>query len=273
MRITTLVENVVHKPKLIAEHGLSFLIETGQETILFDTGQGYSLKHNCEVMGVDLSRVQKVILSHGHYDHTGGLEIVLSASEGVQIYAHPDVFDNKYSKDNQGQRFIGIPTSKERIGSSGAKLFLSREPIRVAENVRTTGEIKRQTEFESISERFCVMRNGILETDSLMDDLALVINNECGVTVIFGCAHSGVINTLMHVRQMTGEAPINLIVGGFHLVDASDERIHKTIEFLKKFNIKKLAPCHCTGIDAIMRLKTTFDDRLIPFNVGSEIEI
>lgn len=272
MRITTLVENSVFKPKLVAEHGLSLLIETDGEAILFDTGQGYALRHNAEEMGIDLSKVQKIILSHGHYDHTGGLGDALKASGGAHIYSHPDIFDKKCSKDKQNQRFIGIPYTREALELKGANLHLSRDPVQISDNIRTTGEIGRKTDFETISDRLCVMRDGMLKKDELMDDLSLVVTGQEGLAVIFGCGHSGVINTLMHVQQMTDNAPIHIVVGGIHLIDAEEDRINKTVRSLKELNIRKLAPCHCTGTPAMVKLYQAFGNKLIFNNVGTRME-
>jgi len=179
MRITTLVENEVNKPDLLAEHGLSLLIETGDEKILFDTGQkGNTIFHNANTLGVDLLEIDKIVLSHGHSDHTGGLDGVLTASKHAIIYGHPHVFDEKYSKAKCEQRPIGIPYTKEALELRGAKLRLSRKPVQITDNIQTTGEIKRQTSFEIIPDRLCTMRNDQIVRDALMDDLSLIVTGK-----------------------------------------------------------------------------------------------
>jgi 7,8-dihydropterin-6-yl-methyl-4-(beta-D-ribofuranosyl)aminobenzene 5'-phosphate synthase len=272
MRITTLVENTVNKPDLIAEHGLSFLLETEDEAILFDTGQGYAIRHNAEKMGIDLTKVQKIVISHGHYDHTGGLEEALKCHEGVHVYGHPNIFERKYSIDDNKQRFIGIPYTKETLESKGVELNLSRDSLQIADNILTTGEIERQIEFEVISNRLCVMRDGIMQKDDILDDLALVVFGQKGIAVILGCGHSGIVNTLIHVCQMTNNTPISLVVGGIHLIDATSDRIHKTIDLLREFNIERLALCHCTGMLAMAEIYHSFGCKLIINNVGTRIE-
>jgi len=270
MLITTLVENTVNKHSLLGEHGLSFLIENNNETILFDTGQGYAILHNAEKMGVDLSTVSKIVLSHGHYDHTGGLKSILNVINDANIYGHPHIFEKKYAKDDQKLRYIGMPYTKDELESKGMSLHLSREPIQIADGICTTGEIDRLVDFEIISDKLCVMRDG-LEKDDLLDDLSLVISGREGIAVILGCGHSGIINTLNQVRKMTDNAPISILVGGIHLIDASKERIHKTIDLLREFNIGKLALCHCTGIVAMAEIYHAFGDKVIINNAGARI--
>lgn len=273
MRITTLVENEVEKPDLLAEHGLSLLLETEKEKILFDTGQkGRTILHNAHTMGVDLSSINKIILSHGHSDHTGGLDGVLTVSKHAEIYGHPDVFHEKYSKTSHEQRPIGIPYTKEALELRGAKLKLNRKSVKITHNIQTTGEIRRQTSFEMIPDRLCTLQNNQVKRDDLMDDLSLIVTGKKGLAVICGCCHSGVVNTLKQVREMTDNAPINMLVGGIHLIDAKEERIEKTIDYLKELNIEKMALCHCTGRLALIRLYEAFEEKLIPNHVGSQID-
>ena len=273
MKVTTLVENTVNKSDLLAEHGLSLLIETEDEKILFDTGQKCkTILHNAENLGVDLSTIDKIVLSHGHSDHTGGLAGVLSVSKKTHLYGHPDIFEEKYSKTQCEQRLIGIPFTKEALELRGAKLDLNREAIQITDCIQTTGEIRRQMNFEKIPDKLCAMRNGEIVKDILLDDLSLIVSGEKGLAVIFGCCHSGVINTLTQIREMMGDIPIKMLVGGIHLVDATEERIEKTIDYLKKLDIEKMALCHCTGKLALIRLYEAFGEKLIPNNVGSQIE-
>ncbi len=272
MRITTLVENTVNKSGLIAEHGLSLLLETEDEAILFDTGQGCALTHNAAKIGIDLSRIRKIVLSHGHSDHTGGLGEALKASGGAHVYGHPGIFDEKFSKTKCEQRSIGIPYTRECLQLRGANLHLSKTPIQITDSIQTTGEVKRQTNFETIHDRLCMVRDGILVRDDLLDDLSIIVAGREGVAVVLGCGHSGVINTLIQVRQMIGDTPISMVIGGIHLIDATTDRIDRTIHRLKKFGIGQLALGHCTGMLAMVKLCEAFGDKLLFNHVGTQIE-
>jgi len=274
MKITTLVEDTATKPKLIAEHGLSMLIETGENSILFDTGQLFALFYNARILNIDLSKVDKIVLSHGHYDHTGGLKKILSRTGSVDVYAHPDIFAPKYAKDKERNRYIGIPYKREELESKGAVFYLSKEPLRITDNITTTGEIKRITDFEAISDNLCVMRAGRLVRDDLLDDQALMIRaNDDDIVVVLGCTHAGLVSTLQHISELTGDVPISMIIGGTHLLHSSACRIKRTIDALKGFDVKKVATSHCTGRRASAMFLEAFGCNFIENHVGTQIAL
>jgi len=273
MKITTLVEDTATKPKLIAEHGLSMLIETGENNILFDTGQLFALLYNARVLNIDLSKVDKIVLSHGHYDHTGGLKKVLSRTGKVDVYAHPDIFAPKYAKEKERKRYIGIPCEREELENKGAVFHLNKKPLQISDDITTTGEIKRITDFESISDNLCVLRDGHLAPDELLDDQALIIRAATDkIVVVLGCTHAGLVNTLQHVSELTGDIPISMIIGGTHLLHSSGCRIKRTIDAIKGFGVKKVATSHCTGNRAEAMFLEAFGCNFIPNHVGTQIK-
>jgi 7,8-dihydropterin-6-yl-methyl-4-(beta-D-ribofuranosyl)aminobenzene 5'-phosphate synthase len=276
LRITTLSENTAGSGDLLAEWGLSFLIETGRETILFDTGKTTSVTHNSPGLGIDLSRIDKIVLSHGHYDHTGGLrQLLRRMKQEVEIIAHPDIWANKYRRrKNEKVRYIGIPFQRQELESLGARFTLTKEPVKVADDIITTGEVPMSNDYEIIDSGLMVKTSdGSLQPDPLLDDLALIITTGYGLVVVLGCAHRGIINTLFHARKLTGVAKIYAALGGSHLVNAPKERMRRTIGDLKELGVEKLGLCHCTSLPAINRLSVAFGDTFIFTITGSVFEL
>jgi len=269
LQITTLSENTAGLGGLMAEWGLSILVESEEINILFDTGQSLSASHNAEIMGIDLSRIDKIVLSHGHFDHTGGLkQALLRIGKEIEIIAHPDIWAAKYSR-HQGQeaRYIGIPFHRQTLESLGAKFSLSREPVRLSDNITTSGEIPMTTEYEIIEPHLQVKEGRRFKPDKLLDDQALIITTGAGLVVILGCAHHGVINTLYHAQKMTGVEAIYAVFGGCHLISATEERIWLTIAALKELGVQLLGLSHCTGLAASAIMAREFGERFL-FNIA-----
>lgn len=274
MKITTIVENTVYRTGLLAEHGISMLIEVDGQRILFDTGQSDEvLVKNAIAMEIDLRTISKLVVSHGHYDHTGGIRSLADLTDSIDTYAHPDLFQNKWAKSKEVERYIGIPVSKQAMLGWGFNLHLSKEPVKISESVMTTGEIPRVTDFESVDSRLCLRKGDSFVQDQLYDDLSLVVHTDKGLVLVLGCAHSGLVNIMKHVRKSYNDAKIHIVVGGTHLVNANKERIEKTIRVLKDFGVEKIAASHCTGESAIVMLYDAFGDDMIANHVGNVIEV
>ncbi len=275
LRITTLSENTAGTRDLLSEWGLSFLIENEGETILFDTGKTISTAHNIDSLGVNLGQVSKLVLSHGHYDHTGGLRQVLRRmNKEVEVVAHPDVWAPKYRhRKGKKDRYIGIPFQRQELESLGAIFKLTTESVPVTGNCLTTGEVPMVTDYETIDSGLCVKTDAGLQPDKLLDDLSLVIKTALGLVVVLGCAHRGMVNTLYHAQKLTDEKRIHAVLGGSHLISASKGRVQKTIADLKKLDVQRLGLCHCTGMPAIATLAHEFGDRFF-FNItGTTFEL
>ena len=276
LAITTLSENTAGAVNLLAEWGLSILVETDTANILLDTGQSISASHNADILGVDLSKIDIIVLSHGHYDHTGGLRQVLSKiGKRVEIIAHPDIWAAKYSR-RQGQedRYIGIPFQRQELESLGANFNLTTKPVKITDDIMTTGEVPMVTDFEEIEpNRFFVKENSDWQPDELLDDQALIINTEQGLVVILGCAHRGMINTLYHAQQLTGVKQIHMVLGGCHLTGATEERIRLTIATLKELGAQRIGVSHCTGLPAAAIMAQEFGDSFFFNNAGTRISL
>jgi len=259
----------------LAELGLSIVVETDDVNILFDTGASISASYNADVLGIDLSKIDKVVLSHGHYDHTGGLRQILGKmGKEMEIIAHPDIWAAKYSR-SQGQkdRYTGIPFQRQELERLGANFNLTTKPVRITDSIMTTGEVPMVTDFEEIEPVFFMKQDSGWQPDKLLDDQALIINAKPGLIVILGCAHRGPINTLYYAQQLTGVKSIHTVLGGSHLIHASEERIWLTIAALKELGVQRLGLCHCTGLPAIMLIAHEFEDKFFFNNAGTRFNI
>jgi 7,8-dihydropterin-6-yl-methyl-4-(beta-D-ribofuranosyl)aminobenzene 5'-phosphate synthase len=272
-KITTLVENTVAQSgkKLIGEHGLSFYIETERNKILFDTGQNLAISNNARVLGIDLSLIDTVILSHGHYDHSGGLKSLLECNRDFTLYAHPDVFGHKVKGADDNFKYIGIPVEKNFLEEEGIEIKLDRNPAQISPGIMTTGEIPLENDFEGLESVFHIKKKSEIVADPLTDDQAVILDTDKGLTVLLGCSHRGVINTLNHVVRLTGKKRINAILGGLHLGKASDSKLSKIMDHLHGFGLERIGIGHCTGTHAFLALSNEFPNKVFLNTVGNVV--
>jgi len=280
LRITTLCENTAGMINVLAEFGWSVLVETDDVNILFDTGPSISVCHNADILGVDLSKVDKIVLSHGHFDHTGGLrQILRKMRKETEIIAHPHVWAIRYNCKDQNKRFTGIPFQRQELENFGAIFKLTAEPTKIADSIMTTGEIPMVTDFENVAplkpdgSGWFIQEDTALKPDKVLDDQALIINTELGLVIVLGCSHRGIINTLYHAQQLTGKKEIHTVLGGSHLIGASEERVRLTIAALKELRIQRLGLCHCTSLPVTARLAQEFGDKFFFNNTGTVLEL
>ena len=276
VKITTLVENTVGiggSRGLIGEHGLAFLIETEARRILLDTGQYLALANNARVLGRDLATIDTVVLSHGHYDHTGGLKHLLESNSNFTLYAHPDVFARKLVKRKNQYREVGIPVDKKTLVQKGVTLNLTTESSLLAPHILTTGEIPLKSDFESVAKGFFFEKDGRKVFDTLADDQALILKTGKGPVVILGCSHRGIINTLRHVCKITGQKRIYAVLGGLHLFKATPERLETIMHHLQHFYLERIVVGHCTGSYATQALYARFKDKVVLNTVGHKFTV
>jgi 7,8-dihydropterin-6-yl-methyl-4-(beta-D-ribofuranosyl)aminobenzene 5'-phosphate synthase len=273
VRVTVLVENTARGSGTLAEHGLAVWIEAGSRRILFDTGQGMVLGHNAQRLGVSLGSANHVVLSHGHYDHCGGLSEVLDTAAKPKVWIHPKAFDPKYGRNRDGTgRENGMSAGTEsKIRQQAADLILTRDVTEIGEGLFVTGEIPRVTDYEDTGGPFFLDKE-CRKPDLLPDDQAIFFDSSQGTVVLLGCAHAGVINTLLHIQRLTNHRPIYAVMGGMHLGAASPERMDRTIAALREMNVERLGPAHCTGLAATVRLWEAFPGRCVPWNISSRME-
>ncbi|WP_319380895.1 MBL fold metallo-hydrolase [Thiomicrorhabdus sp.] len=274
-RITCLVENSVKlSSRLWGEHGMSILIETEHDTVLFDTGQsGDVLLHNLQELQIDPQTIDKIILSHGHYDHTGGLQKLLDRIGPRTIYGHPDLFHPRFSERPDGSpKPVSVPFDKHALDATWR---LSTEALEVSNNIFTTGEIPRLEPLENEGdERLKVHQdlqnpNSPMIKDPLKDDMSVVVKTEQGLVILLGCCHAGVMNTLQQVRQQYPDEPIHAVMGGTHLAKASENRLTMTENALQ--GVPRIGLSHCTGPNVIARFLCNFPEQAFVFQVGTQL--
>jgi len=276
-RITVICENTVGHLIGAGEHGFSAFIETEGGNYLFDTGTGHSVVANSLVLDRDLKTVRKIFLSHGHYDHTGGLPEVLKLRGKVDVHAHPYVFLDRIHviKENEKEttKFVGLPYKQKYLQSLGANFIFNTDFIEVEKGIFLTGEVPRKTSFEKPDPTLLTEIDGKTSLDIFSDDQSLILETEKGLVVILGCAHSGIINILNHVINKTGKEKFYAILGGTHLDFLTPEQLEETIKALMKMKIERIGASHCTGMRAAFRLCQEFGERFFYGHVGSVLEI
>ncbi len=260
LKVTVVCENTVGIPKnLVGEWGLSLHLEINGRKILFDTGEQGNLPANATALGLDLKQVEALVLSHGHYDHTGGLRAFLRCRGSLPVYAHPALFAPHYA---EGPRYIGIPFCRKELESLGADFVLAGEPREVLPGIWVSGEVPRETTFEQTDNRLYCLENGKkISPDPLADDLSLYCVIPEGLVIILGCAHAGLVNIIQHARKITGVSRIYGIIGGTHLGPAPVAQLEATIAYLQDLDLQLLSANHCTGLPVISRLASLFGPR------------
>lgn len=255
--------------------GLSLLLElkTGdnEEHILFDTNsEAQPILHNLRILDKSLDHVKTIFLSHCHYDHTDGLVGVLEAiAHPVSIVAHTEIFRPCFEINPDGIRHIGMShQSPTNLEDKGASFNLVNDPLTLMTGVMTTGEIERITPFEELEDLYTLTDEETVQ-DHERDDSAILLNFREGLVIITGCCHSGIVNTMMHAKKITGVEKIHAIVGGLHLVDASEEKIEKSVEALRE--VDRVFAGHCTGFEGQRRIASALGERFAQFHTGSMI--
>jgi len=270
VRITILVDDQAGDG-LIAEHGLSLWIEAGDRRILFDTGQGVALEANARKLGVDLSQTDILVLSHGHYDHTGGVARVLAAAPQAEVFFHPAALQSRYSIHDGVPKPVHMPTGA--MDAIGRLPYIQRhwllDPVILLNGVGITGPVPRKTDFEDTGGPF-YLDTEARRADFLEDDMSLWVKTPNGLIVCTGCCHSGLVNTLVFVLRISGAHRLCAVIGGFHLVHANNRRIERTTAVLRSLAPDKVVPCHCTGKPVIRMLKEVLGIRLICCRSGMQ---
>jgi len=271
VKITILVDDQA-AAGLNAEHGFSLWIETARGRILFDTGAGGTLVSNAAALGADLGLAGAIVLSHGHYDHTGGLAQALGRAPQAHVYCHPAIARPRWSLRG------GAPKQAQMTADSLAALrdlpahqlhWTEKPAAPPGPAAGITGFIPRETDFEDTGGPFFLDAEG-RRADPLEDDQALWLETEEGLVVCAGCCHAGIVNTLQYILRLNPGSKIRAVIGGFHLLHESGDRLRRTAEFLRTLRLDLVVPCHCTGKEAVRALAAGLDARVSAGAAGSD---
>ncbi len=272
--ITCLVDNAAERSSsLWGEHGLAFLIETARGRLLFDTGQsGTVLLHNMEALEIDPRSIDALAISHAHTDHTGGLPLLLErARPGLPLYAHPDLFRERFSLHRDEPVSIGPALTREALAAR-TTLRLSEQPQEIHPGVWTTGEIGSRREPEGRSARHTIKAADGWLPDPYLDDMSLVVETSAGLVLLCGCCHAGLLNTLVHVER-TFARPVVIVAGGTHLVNADAAHLARVGEMLLK-SVRRVYPNHCSGEAAFYALRLALGaDVVRPCPAGTQLDL
>ncbi|MEM3381296.1 MAG: MBL fold metallo-hydrolase [Candidatus Bathyarchaeia archaeon] len=280
LKLAVLVEDSKNNENLhlTAKHGLSLLAEAKRGSlklkILIDAGPPIdSALKNAYAMGIDLKNIDAIFITHGHYDHVGGLpEILKVIDHPTPVVAHPQIFHPKLILKPK-LRYVGPNFDESTLKANGGTPVLSRDPVDIMDGVSTSGEIIRETPFETVS-GFWTLDNGRLVKDLMLDDQALYVKVEGkGLVIISGCAHAGIVNTIRQAKKISGLNQIYAIIGGLHLSTSDDERIRKSVDEIERVAPEVIYPCHCTGLKAISFLLEIFENRCIPIRTGDTVKL
>ncbi len=283
LRITVLAEDsVLYESPYLGQHGVSFLLEGvgggNKKIILVDVGQNSeTLLSNMRIMGISPSVIDAIVLTHCHYDHTQGVAHILreTGKKDVSVIAHPSIFRLHFVTQPY-PRHVGIMPgdSKEEIEKAGGSLSLTKDPLVIMPGIMTTGEVKRETEFEEVGLGLKTIENGRVVNDLMLDDISVVANvKDKGLVIITGCSHAGIINIADQAIEVSGDNKIEGIIGGLHLMEASDTVIKRTVEELSKLNVAWISAGHCTGFKAQVELHLAFGENFLPLHTGMQFEL
>jgi len=281
LSVTVLAEDSVqYESPLWGQHGISLFVTAEKDgitrNVLVDVAQDpTALLHNFSLLKIDPTSIDTIVLTHCHYDHTQGLTEVLKAigKKDLPIVAHPELFRLDFIV-HPYLRHVGVMAGDlpKSIEENGGRLFLTSDPLQIMPGLSTTGQVKRQTDFEEVGIPLrTISKEGRLVQDSMPDDLSLVATLKTEeVVILTGCSHAGIVNIVKHTIDLTGSRRIKTVIGGLHLVEAPMERIRKTAEALASLEVETVFAGHCTGFDAQVELRKVFGTRFKPLQTGMQ---
>lgn len=274
VKITTLIENKADlNSNLYGEHGLSLYIEADGINIIFDTGQSDMFIKNAKKLNINMEQTNYVILSHGHYDHSGGfISLVKEIGNSFKLIISYKFFNKKFSCKDNCYKFNGNSFDGSFLNDNNIDVhYINEDMFYISENIIVFSNFTRETKFEKLNNRFFVEQEGKFLKDTFLDEIVVAIKQKDGLLVILGCSHIGIVNILQTIMKRMN-MPIYGIIGGTHLIEADEQRLMETINYFKEIDIKFIGVSHCTGEKAIESLKSEFKTKYFYNNTGNVIE-
>lgn len=274
MRITFLSENKTDRPPYLGEHGLSIFIETFGQKILFDAGASNLFLQHAKAKKIDLSQVDNCVVSHGHYDHTGGFPDFIKVNNTAPIYLHPECFHEVYGEENgvRDEEACSILWTNEERKLLEPRLLLNKSPVFINDDLVISGEIPKEYGNESVEDFHIKNEDGSYIKDTMDHEQFLMVRENKKLYLFFGCSHKGIFPALRYAKTFFPQEEIALLVAGMHLYNANIDQVDKIMDELKAYEIEKLMPVHCTGIHAIARMKQLEPEKVIIATVGDTYE-
>jgi 7,8-dihydropterin-6-yl-methyl-4-(beta-D-ribofuranosyl)aminobenzene 5'-phosphate synthase len=266
MRIITLIENLVYERDLYAEHGLALYIETSDKKILFDTGQSCTFLKNAQTMGIDIMEIDTVIISHGHFDHTGGLYSFLSINNKAKVYIKKEAFIHKYHGNN---KYIGITYDSEILNG---RVEYVNQVTEIDKGIYIMPDIPIINKIDTNFHHFKISKPNGFENDEFQDELFLAITCNNELSIISSCSHRGITN-IVNAAINYFKLPVNLILGGFHIKDCGTSQYTAITHYLGQISPKSIGICHCTGIEKYADLLYQCNHKVFYNFTGNEIKI
>lgn len=271
MKVMILAENTTSNPELKSEHGLSIYIETGRHKLIFDLGKSSIFAENAAKLGVDISVVDTVIISHGHYDHGGGLGKFLSMNSDARIFLHKKAFDGHFAFSENGETsYIGL----ERSLMNSTRFVYTEGYFKIDDELELFSNVKGKRLVPSGNSDILMCSSGHLVPDNFSHEQHLAINRGENSLLFVGCAHSGIVNIIEHYHELKGFLP-SCVIGGFHLYNrVRNEYEDKSViagigEYLKSADSKYYTG-HCTGLESFNQLKEILGEKLRYIKTGSQ---